>query len=190
MVTLDQTSLLGRQRELITLLINRVDAGEQSRIEQDAIQVGGELRRHLALHRIQSRVGMRGHQAEKDPGCAIQNPPRALQGDQGVVEIRCRGLPHDGFDLGQLRGHSGLECRQEMLITDAVKGRVLIVQRAVDEQWIGIRLGRLAWPQGTGTDKRTCRAEHHDRFQSHHRVKACRRRTRGQSKIEIYTNVC
>ena len=124
----------GVETQRIALLVQRVDAREQARVEVHLVAVRGELGRHLALHGLQLRIGVGAGQVVEDGLDASQHPARALHRDDGVVEGRLVRVGRDRLDLLAVFGDALLERRQEVVVADLVEAREVQRQRAFDEQ--------------------------------------------------------
>ena len=100
-----------------------LDAPEQPLVHRDRLIVAGEQRRHLPFDGLERRVGMRARQVPEHPAHPRQQPPRSLQRQQRVREIRRTRIGDDGRDLGRVLRHPPLEGRHDVLGADRAEGR-------------------------------------------------------------------
>ena len=135
-VALDQ-EFVDSASSSVALVVERLDAREQLRIEEDRILVRGELRRLVFLDLLQRVVRVRLRQREEHLADARQQRAGALHRDDRVVEGRRGGLVGDLLDLGELLLHAFLDRRLEIAVVDLVERRRLVLQRARTEERIG-----------------------------------------------------
>ncbi|KAG1349004.1 hypothetical protein G6F61_014757 [Rhizopus arrhizus] len=83
---LDQALLHRVQLQRVALVIDRLHAREQLRIEVDLVLVRGQLRCHFFLDLLARVVGIGLDQAEEDARHAGQGLAAALHRHDGVVE--------------------------------------------------------------------------------------------------------
>jgi len=120
---------------------HRIDAREQFRVHVDRRAVGGEPGSHVALHRLQGLVGIRGGEVPENARDATQRAAGLLQRDDRVFEIRRRRLPGDGGDLRLMVRERTGEGGREMLRADAREGRQAERRRPVFEKGIVAHAG-------------------------------------------------
>ncbi len=120
---LQQALLFGRQLEMGALVVEFCDAAEQHGVHQDGVPVPGGAQRHLALDRQQRLARMRRDQRMEHRRDAVEQPPGALQRDDGVGEVRLRRIVGDGVDLAHVVGERLRQRRQDMLGPDGVERR-------------------------------------------------------------------
>ncbi len=125
MMALQDPPLLGPQREGSSLLVERVDPGEEAGIERDPHLVRGELWRVIAVDRLQRLVGRARIEVVENPADPPQQPAAALQSLDRVGEIRRRAGAGDCRDLGPLLRHAALEGGREMFRPDPLERRQL-----------------------------------------------------------------
>ena len=131
-VALQQAQRLGIEAQGRALVVQRLHAREQRRIQEDRVLVRGELGRHL-------RVGVGRGQVEEHHRDAAEQLTRALQGDDGVVESRGLGVVRDGVRLLLLLRHAGLEGRPEIGVPDPVERWKVVRQRALRRERVVLR---------------------------------------------------
>jgi hypothetical protein len=119
----------GVELEAVALVVQRLHALPQLVVQVDRVRVGSQLRRHLAVDRIQPVVGVRALQVREGGRHARQQLARALHRDDGVVERRRRLAVRDRGDFLQMLAHAGFEGRLEVLVLDLVEGRIVERQR-------------------------------------------------------------
>ena len=132
----EQTQLFGIKAQAIALLVERINPGEQIRVQQDRIAVRRQPRRHLALDLLAGIIGVGTDQVEEHRGHPRQHPAAALHGHDGVVEAGCHGTGRDSLDLGQMLFHAALHGRDEVLVANLVEWRHLQRQRGDFEEWV------------------------------------------------------
>jgi hypothetical protein len=140
---------------------------EQALVQADRALVGGEARRHHALHGLQGRAGFaRGEIAEQQRD-AREQPAGPVERGKRVVEVRRLRVRGDRFDLRQVRLHRQLERGFVMRRIDllerrqAVRARPFLQQRVVGAGVAGPVLHRSrihAHPGAAGCAARRIRA--------------------------------
>jgi hypothetical protein len=139
---LEQPGVLGRQAHRRAVVVDRLDAREEARVEVDRVGVRRQLRRHLGLDRVERVVGVGpGHRAERgiDPA---EHPPRALERDDRVGERRRLGIGLDRLDLRALDGHRLLERGLVVAVPDLAEvGRAERQRPVLGEHAGGLRNG-------------------------------------------------
>ncbi len=142
-VMLDQALLHRVQLQRVTLVVQRLHAGEQLRVEVDFVLVRGQLRGDVFLDLL-ARFGAIGlDQAEEDARHAVQGLAAALHRHDGVVEGGRLGVVGDLADVGQVLAHAFFEGRRVVAVLDLVELRRLERQRAGAQQRVGGGFGRL-----------------------------------------------
>ncbi len=119
-----------------------VDSREELAVEQDRVHVRGEFRRVFGLDLLEFRIGVGAREIAEDALHPTEGLARKLQGDDGVLEGGRILVGDDRRHLLPVFGHAPLEALAEMLVADAVEGRVLVGQRTRSEQRI-VGTGRL-----------------------------------------------
>ena len=129
-LTQEQLHGFGIEQQVLALLVKFVDACEQRRVQVDRVLVGRQLRLDFAIELIQGVVAVRRVQVAEGLAHANQQLAGALQGQRSILETRRRRIGRDRAHFTQLPGHPGRECREEIAILDAIKGRHAIGQAA------------------------------------------------------------
>jgi hypothetical protein len=140
------------------LLVQRIDARPQCRIEMNRVLLRGELRCHLGVDLLHLRVGVAGIEPPEGRVDAVHQLPGALESDDGVVERGGLRVVSDARHLPELLAHAGVECGQVIAVADAVKGWQLERERArLHQRVVGhcgdpcsLLSGRLAGNEGGG----------------------------------------
>ena len=138
----EQSPLFGVQPQRLPPIVNRLDPGEQLRIEAYVIAELGQHGRKLqreSLHRI---VRMRLVQVEENIGDAVQTTAAELERLDRIGECRGLGVADDRGDVGASLAHGLLESRLVMLVRDLRELRSSVGSRRLDEQRIDVRAGR------------------------------------------------
>ncbi len=120
---LQHAPLLVGEVEFVAPLVEIGDALEDPPVEHHRRLVRGELRRHLALDRLQRLVGVRAGEIVEDGGDLFDQPGALLQRHDGVVERRLGGLTRDGGDLRLVLLQRRRERRLEVLRLDLLERR-------------------------------------------------------------------
>jgi hypothetical protein len=95
----EQLQRLGIEVQLGALLVERVHARPQRRVQVDRVMVRRELRRHLGVDLLHLGVGVAGIQIREHVRDARQLPPGALERDDRVLERGRRRVLGDGRDF-------------------------------------------------------------------------------------------
>ena len=111
-------------------VVQGTDARKQRRIEQDRVLVRRQQRGDLGLDCCISSLVLDGVEVEEHRHRPVEQLPGALQGDDGVLEIRVGGPAGDGRDLLQLRAHALGKGLTVVRILGLVEMRQLVRQRA------------------------------------------------------------
>ena len=138
----EQSPLFGVQPQRLPPIVNRLDPGEQLRIEAYVVAELGQHGRKLqreSLHRI---VRMRLVQVEENIGDAVQTTAAELERLDRIGECRGLGVADDRGDVGASLAHGLLESRLVMLVRDLRELRSSVGSRRLDEQRIDVRAGR------------------------------------------------
>src|SRR5690606_18291062 len=85
-ITLDQAHGFGIETERVAPLMQRFDAREQIRVQQDRILVRSELRRELRLQRLAAVVRVRADEGIEDRRGALEQLSGPLERDDSVLE--------------------------------------------------------------------------------------------------------
>src|SRR5580658_10293563 len=95
-VALEELARLGIELQLLALLVQRIDAREQRRVEMNRIVVCRQLRREVGLD-LQNRVIAVGiGQTEESHADPSEHAADSLHRDDGVVEARRLRVVSDG----------------------------------------------------------------------------------------------
>ncbi len=149
---LDQVALLGGQLEFVELLVQRLDAPVQCRIQLDRVLMCRHERRELLLDLLDVGRGVgRGDRVERAGHIAQQLSAR-LERNHRVLERGHRADARDRTDLGLLLGEGLLEGRQVVLGADGCVVRQTVGESAGGQEGVVIRHVRQP-TQGT----RRCR---------------------------------
>jgi hypothetical protein len=106
-------------------------------MELDAVAVRGEPRRHLALQRQDSIVGVGAGQSVEHRGDLRQRVAAAFQRHDGVGEARCLGVARNRLDFRHVLLHGAIEGGAEMLRADRCEGWRLAGPSPGAEEGIG-----------------------------------------------------
>ena len=120
---LQQPALLGIEPERRTPVVDLLDFGEETLVEQDAVGVGRQQGGRLRFDGLHPLVGLRGAEHPEDQFGPGQHPPRSVVSQNHVLERGRIVVRHDGVDLGRMERHAALEGRHEMLRSDPVERR-------------------------------------------------------------------
>ena len=101
----------------------------------------GELRRHVGLDFLDLGIRVRAREIAEDVFNALERLPGALHRHERVLERRRIFAVRDRFDFLDVLGQRGGVSRREVLVLDLVERRILVGQRALDEQRIVTRRG-------------------------------------------------
>jgi len=112
------------------LLVQRLDARPQRRIQMNRVLLRGELGGHLGVDLLHPRIGVGCIEPPEGRVDAHQQLPGALESDDGVVEGGGLRVVSDAGHLAELLAHAGLEGGQVIAVADAVKGWQLERERA------------------------------------------------------------
>ena len=122
-VALEHAQALRIQAQLLTLLMEMVNAGIQPAVEQDAAVVSRQTGGHFPLGGLQLGVGVRRGQVVKDPAYSIQSHATALQRHDGVVKSGRRFLPGHPIDFFPVFLHGQFKGGQVVGRLDLFEGR-------------------------------------------------------------------
>jgi hypothetical protein len=139
---LQQPELLGRQLQAGAVVVQKRDATKQHTVHHDRIPVPRHPERDLLVDLQDLGIGIRRHQVVEHGRDLVEQLARALQCRNRVVKVGRRRVVGDGGDLGHVVGKGLLECREEVLRLDLVKGRRLVRRLPGLEQRVGIGLGK------------------------------------------------
>ena len=117
--------------------MQRADAGEERGVEENGVAVRGEFGGEGFLDGLEGGVGVAAVDVGKNPGDAAEELAGALEGDDGVVEGRGRGVSGDGGDLGEVLGHAAFVGGRVVLVFDFVELWIRQRQRAHGKERIG-----------------------------------------------------
>ena len=135
-----QAQRLGVQAELVAGGVQRVQPGEQGRVQGDRVGVRGEQRRDPGLGLADTRGGQRPDEHEEHRRDPPQRRARPFQRDDGVVERGRPGQGGDRGDLGALLGHRDVEGLREVLLADRGEVGEAEGQRARGEERVHARV--------------------------------------------------
>jgi hypothetical protein len=143
--------LLGRETQLVALIVQLADAREQRLVQQHFRAEGGKPGRDVRFHLLDLGRAVASRQVEEGRAGAVEERAAALEPLDRVGEGRNRALHGDGAHFLAGLAHALLEGGQIMFGTDAVIGRDAVGRGPlVFEQRIGGHGGR----RGRGLGKR------------------------------------
>ena len=160
---LEKLHLLLVEAQLVFLVINRLDTGEQLRVEVDIVVVFREDRRHLAAQGLHLVVGVDTVLSAKDDLHLAQQGALLVEGDDRVLEGRFLRVVDDRVDLLaallDALHHRGLVVLKLDLVEwrHAERGRVLREERVL-RLLPGLFLARAA------------RGQHHSQSRCHNQM--------------------
>ena len=137
MQLLEQTPLLGGQRQALTLAVQRVHPREEALVQVDRVGVRRQRPRHLALHGLQRRRGLGGAQVVEQQLDACEQTPARVQARHRVVKARRLGLCRDGIEFGAMLAHRHVEGRREVCAADLGERRHRMRRAPGTQQRIG-----------------------------------------------------
>ena len=135
--TLEHAPLLAAQGERIALRMQCVEPREHAGVHVDPAVMRGQQWCHVALDGLQCGRGLARREVVEQAADAVEEPARAIERGDGVLERRRIAGPADGVDLGQVPRHRDLERRCELLRTHLGERRHAVRARPVSEQRIG-----------------------------------------------------
>ena len=130
----------GVEAQRVALLVQRVDAREQARVELHLVAMRGELGRHLALR----RPAASGRCWSWSGWRRSSRRDRSVRPERSIATMVLSKVGLSGFDAIasislRCSAHALLERRQEVVVADLVEAREVQRQRALDEQRVGRR---------------------------------------------------
>ena len=150
---LQQHLLVGLEPQRLAPLPEHLHLPEQAIVEQRVVPVPGQPRRHLPLDGLDLRRGLRRDQRPEDRLDAPQLLAGGAQRRHGVREgggVRAGG---DGFHLGPVPGHGGLEGGAEVLGLDLPERREAEGSGPLREERVRDGRRRGAERQGEGKER-------------------------------------
>ena len=160
-IALEQLQRLGIQVQLRALAVERIDAGEQGRIEVDGIVMRAQQRRHLGLDLQHLLVAVGAVEVEEHGGDAIEQPAGALERDHRVGQSRHLRVVRNSVDLQALRRHARDKGRPVVRIANTIERRQLVGQAARLRKWvIWAHRGGIGGGRGYGIGCRDERCDH------------------------------
>src|SRR5205823_5058214 len=108
-VALDQILRLRVEAESVAPFVDRLHAGEQTRVHINLVLVRGELGRFLGLDLLNGRVCVGLRESEEDSADAREQRARALHRLDSVRERRRLGAAGYRLDLDELTFHALFE---------------------------------------------------------------------------------
>ena len=138
-VALDQPFRFCIEVERVALVVDRLYAGEEFRIEIDRVGVCRQLRRLFRFDLLHRVVGVRLRQVEENLRGARQQIAALLHRDDRVVEGRWIGIVRDDLDFREAALHALFDRGLVVGVLDLVEWRRLKRQRAGVVKRIGLR---------------------------------------------------
>ena len=130
--------------EASRMLVDRLHAGEEARVERDVVLQLRELGLHAQGDLLHLVAGCGRKEVEEDPGDAAEQRPLTLQRHDRIAEGGLRGVLDDGLHLGARAGDRSVERRFVVLQADRGEGRGLVGPRPLGQQGIRrIEFGQL-----------------------------------------------
>ena len=120
---LEQHPVFGVHRFEVSTIIHLLDAGKQGLVQGDVVAVFRQLRHHSFGDSLQFVAGFRAQQIAENGGNQIQQCPRFLQSDDGIVEAWFGRVVDDRFNLPVVSVHAFLDGRLEMFRLNQVEGQ-------------------------------------------------------------------
>ncbi len=139
---LEKACLLGIEAETLAALVEIGDALEKLAIEEDRALMGGELRRDIALDRLQGLARIGAGEIEEDIGDLVQEIAALFEREERIGECRLCGLAGDGAHLSLVLPESTRECGSKVLGLDAAEGRRSKRSAPTIEKWVRLALRR------------------------------------------------
>jgi hypothetical protein len=118
-----QHPLFGRQVQPVPAVENRLNAGEQTLVQEDIVPMLGQAGIDLLGQSLQFVVGVGRGEIEKHRADTVQQGARAFEPFDGVLERRRLGVFHQRRDRRQLRLDASLKGRCKVLVLDLLERR-------------------------------------------------------------------
>ena len=120
---LQQTVLLGIELQCAAPVVDGLHPFEELFVQQNLVGVRRQQGHHPLLQSLHLGGVLRGAEHAEDQLRLRKHPPRAVVGEDDVLERRGVVIRRDGVDLGVVQRHAALQSGQEVFGSYPVEGR-------------------------------------------------------------------